>query len=375
MDMGLPSDERATLQALVDAAAPEPLPADQAIALLQRLGDLDSEALGRLAYHALTGVAPGDGEPAAPSDILPGFPPFAAEVLMRAICGPDHRRPTSQAILIVLDTVPASSWPTAGRPHVSLEVATAIDEVVPVESVVVPEPVVEPVPEPVVEPEVEPADAEISPEHAVDSPAPVATVDEPLGHDDAFRRMLTPSREIPRFDPLSDPWEPEPEPGEAPTAAAAAEPELTIVPEPEPLPLPEPEPEPEPLPLPEPEPEPFPEPERIAHQDAPPAETGMHAEFRNLVPASFEVPRFEKLEGADDLAALTDESSQHRSGRRRRRSSRSRRKGTWLLLLAVLVLVALAVVYALSERTEETPDDVVPQGASRVMAQPVDTRS
>lgn len=119
MDMGLPSDARATITALLAESGPDPLPAEQALGLLRPLRDLDVADLGRLAYHALTGVAPA-AEPVPPAEVLAGFPPFAAEVLMRAIVGPDHRRPTSQALLIVLDTVPASAWPTAGRPFVTL---------------------------------------------------------------------------------------------------------------------------------------------------------------------------------------------------------------------------------------------------------------
>ncbi|WP_222430427.1 hypothetical protein, partial [Nocardioides sp. J9] len=130
MDMGTTSPARAHLQALIAAAAPDPLPAEQALPLLAQLGETDTEALGRIAYHALTGTEPGDGEPRAPREVVDGFPPFASEVLVRAIAGPDERRPTPQALLIVLDTVPKGSWPSAGRPFVTLheEAAATVTE-------------------------------------------------------------------------------------------------------------------------------------------------------------------------------------------------------------------------------------------------------
>lgn len=373
MDMGLPSDECAKLRALIEAAAPEPLPADQALALLQGVKGLDPESLGRLAYHALTGIDPGDpgdSDPAPPSQVRPGFPPFAAEVLMRAICGPDHRRPTAQAVLIVLDTVPASAWPTPGRPAVVLKDAPVEDHV----EVAAQEPdaYVEPAPEP--EPEPEPV-----------------LISDHFGRDQEFRNLIAPARPVPRFDPLSDPWEPEPEFQTEPEPEPVPEPEPIPEPEPvpDPVPIPDPVPEPEPVPDPVPEPEPAPiiEPEPIPVPEParpvirgvdPPAEGGMHAEFRNIVPASFEVPRFERLPGGE---ALIDDGRQHTSGRRRRRSSSAtKEKGDrkqFLLLAAVIVVIALlAVAYLVTKSPQDPADDEVPpQGASRVTSQPVDARS
>jgi hypothetical protein len=112
----------------------------------------------------------------------------------------------------------------------------------------------------------------------------------------------------------------------------------------------------------------------------PPAEGGMHSEFRNLVPASFEVPRFESLPNPAGFEALVDDPRRPTSGRRR--SSRgSAKKGKrdrnqLLLLIAVLVVIALlAVVYLATKNTKEPADDpLTPQGASRATSQPVDTR-
>ncbi|KRA30916.1 MULTISPECIES: hypothetical protein [unclassified Nocardioides] len=364
MDMGLPADERATLRALIEAAAPEPLPADQALALLQGVRGLDPESLGRLAYHALTGIDPGASDPAPPNEVLPGFPPFAAEVLMRAICGPDHRRPTAQAILIVLDTVPASAWPTSGRPAV-VPGDAPVEDVAVEEHVEVAAP--EPEPEKYVEPEPEP-----QPE-----PEP-ALVSDHVGRDQEFRNLIAPGRPVPRFDPLSDPWEPEPEEHVGPEPVIEPEPDPVVEPEPDVEPIVEPVPEPDPVVEPEPEPEPEPARPVIRGVD-PPAEGGMHAEFRNLVPASFEVPRFDRLPDPVGIA-LTDDARQHTSGRRRTRSSstgRSRRdRNQVLLLIAVfVVIVLLAAAYLATKGTQEDPDDAgTPQGASRVTSQPDDAR-
>ncbi|GAA4813653.1 hypothetical protein ACFQ0K_05640 [Nocardioides caeni] len=217
MGMGLASDTRATIAALLAHVAPEPLPAEQAIGLLQDVQWTDVAELGRLAYHALTGVDPGDGDPATPGEVQAGFPPFAAEVLMRAILGPDHRRPTAQALLIVLDTVPTASWPTAGRPFVTLPETPA--EPVAVEEA---EPAGPAEAEPEADPQAEPqADvapsvedgppSESAPESSPESSAgpeidttPPAPVGRAALHAE-FRSMLTPSREVPRFDPLSAP--------------------------------------------------------------------------------------------------------------------------------------------------------------------------
>ncbi|MCX6399664.1 MAG: hypothetical protein NTX33_07030 [Propionibacteriales bacterium] len=363
MDMGLPSDERATLQALIDAAAPHPVPADQALTLLQRVNGLDSEALGRLAYHALTGVDPGDSgdsEPDAPVDLMDTFPPFASEVLMRAICGPDHRRPTPQAVVIVLETVPAIAWPSAGRPHIVLESASSAE---------VSEPVAEPAPTP-------------EPPSAFEAEPALEAEPESVDHDAEFRNLLIPSRTVPRFDPLSDPWEPEP----ALQSELAFEENLPAdddeAVEVEPDPVIEVDSEVEPQPEAEQEPEPATT--SVVSYDEPvaaPDEDGMHSEFRNLVPTSFEVPRL-VTPASGELGVLAEDPRRRSSGRRRSDSGKKggpvepRDRGPMLLLIAaIVVLILLAVVYfAAKQMREETDVTIDPQGASRVTSQPVDVR-
>lgn len=421
MDMGQPSNERAQLDALISAAAPDPLPAGQALPLLQQSGEKDAAVLGRLAYHALTGVDPGEA-PSPPGEVAPGFPPFAAEVLMRAIVGPDHRRPTAQALLIVLDTVPLASWPGAERPFVTLDGA-ADEQAAEVVAEAAPEtPVVDAEPE--VEPEVE-VDEEV--EELAPEPA-VAAI-----HQDEFRSLLTPSRSVPRFDPLTDPltdpWDPETDdlapidlgritgvPAAEPTAAVEVEPEVVEV-EPEVEPevveaaeaeaVVEPDPAPEPEPAAEvevEEPEPAVQVEQV--EDSP-AERGMHDEFRNFVSPSFAVPHFEPLEGT--LPAGSD-----RVRRRRTResfrdaepetpakaekadkppkapkepkppkppkvraertpvanaSSDDDRHQTLLLVGVLVVLIVLGVMWAATRDTEEKGSGD-PQGASRSIVQP-----
>lgn len=349
MDMGQPSNERARLDALISAAAPDPVPAAQALPLLQQSGEQDAAVLGRLAYHALTGTDPGAGDPPPPGEVVPGFPPFAAEVLMRAICGPDHRRPTAQALLIVLDTVPLASWPGADRPAVTLgedaaEAVEAVEAVAAAEAAVeeppatVEAPAAEPGPEVEVaaEPEAEPEDGE-----GVGQPAPAAI------HHDEFRSLLTPSRPVPRFDPLTDPltdpWDPDT--GEIAridlslvTGTTATEPTsdepASVGPEVvaeavEPEPVPEPDAvvedvaesvdEPaEPVedaaeqPVTEPVAEPPVAEEPVAEEPVTDdGARGMHDEFRNFVSPSFAVPHFEPLEGT--LPAGSDRVRRRRS--------------------------------------------------------------
>ncbi len=388
MSMGLPSDPRALLLALVEAAAPEPLPADQAVELLRLVGEdtgdpVDVVELGRLAYLALTGVDPGPGEPPAPSVALPGFPPFAAEVVMRAIVGPDHRRPTPQALLVVLQTVGAAAWPTSGRPGVTLADPAEIPEPA------LPEPGL---PEP-------------------DVPEPIArkvagragrAASERL-HEE-FRDLLTPSRDVPRFDPLIDPltapWEDLVPPAAvlratAPAAAPEPDPEPEPEPDPEPAPEPAPEPDPEPEPAPEPDPEPAPEPDpepepvhaRVAATPLRTADArGMHEEFRNIVAPSHEVPRFAPLDGAGTIPGLGDGNRRRRrSGRRRpreetrqpaappRRPMDADRRQTLLLVALLGVLVVGGILYA-SSQDDESPADGTPQGASLVLSQPAPVR-
>lgn len=334
MTLGLPPDEddRALLTALIAAAAPDAVPADQAIPLLCRIDETDVVALARLAYHALTGVEPGPGtpEPAAPTDLQPGFPPFASEVLVRAIVGPDHRRPTPQALLVVLELVGAGNWPTSGRPHVVLA---------------------EPEPEPVVEVEVE-----VEPEPVAAKPAP-----------EEFRSLLLPTRAVPRFDPLTDPL---PDRGDAP------EPEPDPEPDPEPGPT-EPDPEPEPI-------EPIePTDDTARHLDA--AARPAQDEFRQIVAPTYEVPHFAPLEGAGPMPGLDRPERRRRSGRKGRKGRKGRtrhqstvnhtspqdRRQTLVLVAVILVLVVLGAIYAAS-RDDDTPQDGAgtPQGASRVLDQP-----
>jgi len=298
MTLGLPpeDDDRALLTALIAAAAPDALPADQAIPLLCRIDETDVAALARLAYHALTGTAPDLPEPAAPADVQPGFPPFASEVLVRAIVGPDHRRPTPQALLVVLEMIGAQDWPTSGQPHVVLAA---------------PEPTPAPEPEPVVEPAAE-----------------------------DFRSLLLPTRDVPRFDPLT-------------------------------APLPAPAPDLAPAPKPEPEPEP------ARHVDA--TARPLHDEFRTMVAPTYEVPHFSALEGAGPmpgLDGLDGRERRRRSGRKGRRrhaanhTSPEDRRQTLVMVAVILVLVVLGVIYAASRSGDEPKDGAPPpQGASRVLVQ------
>lgn len=312
MTLGLPpEDDRALLSALIAAAAPDAVPAAQAIPLLCRVDETDVATLAQLAYHALTGVAPGTPEPAAPADLEPGFPPFASEVLVRAIVGPDHRRPTPQALLVVLEMIAADQWPSHGRPPVVLAA---------------------PEPEPVEPEPVEPAPAVV-----VAKPAP-----------EEFRSLLLPSREVPRFDPLTDPL-------------------------PDPLPDPPPDLREEPV-VPEPEPAPDPEPEPARHVDAEsrPIQDDFHQivaptyEVPRFAPLEGAGP----LPGLED-----GRERRRRSGRKGRRrhpvnhTSPEDRRQTLVIVAVILVLVVLGAIYAASRGDDKTSDGA-PQGASRTLAQP-----
>lgn len=309
MTLGLPpEDDRALLSALIAAAAPDAVPAAQAIPLLCRVDETDVAALAHLAYHALTGVEPATPEPAAPADLAPGFPPFASEVLVRAIVGPDHRRPTPQALLVVLEMIGADQWPSHERPPVVLTP---------------PEPAPEPAPETPPQPEVQVAVAKPAAEE--------------------FRSLLLPTRDVPRFDPLSDPL---PDLRDAPVVLAPeTEPDL--------------------------EPEPEPEPARHVDSDARP----LQDEFRHIVAPTYEVPRFSPLEGAGPLPGLDGRERRRRSGRKGRRrhpvnhTSPEDRRQTLIVVAVILVLVVLGAIYAAS-RSEDKPRDGAPQGASRTLVQP-----
>ena len=106
------------------AAARGPVPPSRALPVLRDLADElgdsaeDAFGFGMVAYHALTGCDPfpEPGGRARPvTDALPGFPPFAAEVVMRAL-GPDaDRRPAPTALITVLEVQPRATWPTADQ--------------------------------------------------------------------------------------------------------------------------------------------------------------------------------------------------------------------------------------------------------------------
>lgn len=313
MDMGPRTDERAALEAMIEAAAPGPVPAEHALALLRRLEEMDPATLGRLAYHALTGIDPGDGDPEPPSVVAPGFPPFAAEVLMRAICGPDQRRPTTQALLIVLDTVPPASWPA---PRV------AAPEVVP-EPESEPEQATEPEPASELESEPEP---DTEPEAAAAAAPPTHASRDEM-HDE-FRSLLNPTRPVPRFepptDPLSDPlddpltapWEPDAAQTEPERLASESSSESAQEETDEESgadagiegPLSEAAPS------------------KTEPTDGADSDSGMHDEFRAFVSPSFAVPRFEPLEG--ELPVGSERVRRRRGGRPSRRDRRRRAEET-----------------------------------------------
>lgn len=104
------------------AAAGGPLAPSRALPLLRELADElgdgadDAFGFGMVAYHALTGCDPfpdGGHRPRPVTDALPGFPPFAAEVVMRAV-GPDpDRRPSPASLITVLEVQPCAAWPIA----------------------------------------------------------------------------------------------------------------------------------------------------------------------------------------------------------------------------------------------------------------------
>lgn len=416
MDMGQPSNERARLDALISAAAPDPLPAGQALPLLQQSGEKDAAVLGRLAYHALTGVDPGDGDPPPPGEVAPGFPPFAAEVLMRAICGPDHRRPTAQALLIVLETVPLASWPGADRPYVALG-ETASDTA--------PETVETPVVDAV---RIDAPEPEVEVDEEVEELAPEPTV--AAIHHDEFRSLLTPSRSVPRFDPLTDPltdpWEPGSDDGPAPidlgritekpaeeesVAEPVAEPvaevdEVVADAEPDEMVV-EVEPDLD-LKVEDEDEAELVAAEEVDEADAADAPRGMHDEFRDFVSPSFAVPRFEPLEGklpagsdrvrrrrTRDSSRATDpeqpaaETSEKPAKAEKptkppkapkpakvhpertpvaNASSDDDRRQTLLLVGVILVLIVIGVVYAATRDSDDKGTED-PQGASRSTVQ------
>ena len=197
MSMGLPpTDPAPTTPRPSSAGAPARLPAGEAIAVLRELDETDPETLGRLAYQMLTGVEAAPEGPVAPAALVPGFPPFASEVLMRAIAGPEERRPTTKTLLIVLETVPAATWPQVTTAAAAEPAALAM----------------------VAEPDEQPS-ASLAPSAPADAPAddladpltgpadPTPVTPDRGGHNEAFRDLLRPSAEVPKFDPLTAPWD------------------------------------------------------------------------------------------------------------------------------------------------------------------------
>lgn len=193
MDQGAFDDARAELLALAADAAPHPVPAEQVVTLLKETGSTDPEALGRLAYHALTGVDPGPAGQAAerPSDVLPGFPTFASEVLTRAVNGPEDRRPTAAALLMVLQTTPQATWPSR-----AVAAEAAPDPVDPVEGEEITE-------------VTEVTELTETPDAPEAEPEPTRTSGRTHHADpgsrelnDDFRRVVAPVHAVPRFEPL-----------------------------------------------------------------------------------------------------------------------------------------------------------------------------
>lgn len=91
----------------------------------------DAYSFAVMAYEVLTGTRPIDApdavslitahwtQPPRPvTEALPGFPPSAAEVLMRALAKSPAGRPLPHEQVAALETVPAEAWPTAARPDV-----------------------------------------------------------------------------------------------------------------------------------------------------------------------------------------------------------------------------------------------------------------
>ncbi|MDQ6525799.1 hypothetical protein RB608_19440 [Nocardioides sp. LHD-245] len=324
MDMGVHPDERALLEALIAAAAPDPLPADQAIPLLCRVEETEVADLGRLAYRALTGVDPGTaGTPPSPAELVPGFPSFAAEVIQRAIAGPEERRPTIQGLLVVLETVGPALWPTSGRPHVVI---------------------------------------------GEDGPVPA---DDPAASDDLaraeerqrvhaeFRSLLIPTREVPRFDPLfdtlSDPLgDPVPEDDAEPDAEGAAEPDVEGAAGPA-----------------------VEAPEESADESAG-EPLDEHDAFRRVVATGHTVPRFDPLDGAGDVPGLGTEIVRRRRSKRRRSASHSTRprpvapaaEDVEAIEDELEVLDPDDIEFEIAEPAPDVPDDVQPEIVEPTPARP-----
>lgn len=128
----------------------------------------DAFGFGLLTYVALTGQAPfrrsSPGVVVPITDVAPGFPAFAAEVVMRALGDDEERRPSPRTIMTVLDIQPLESWPSGEVAPVAVPEVTVAEQVedepepaAEVEPELEVEADVEPEPDPDVEPEVEAA--------------------------------------------------------------------------------------------------------------------------------------------------------------------------------------------------------------------------
>lgn len=369
MDMGVHPDERALLRALIAAAAPHPLAPDQAIPLLGRVDEPDVAALGRLAYHALTGVDPGPlADPPPPADVVPGFPSFASEVIQRAIAGPDHRRPTNRALIVVLETTRSSNWPTSGRPHLVIGEDGPVASDDPTEprpdrarteerqrehaefrSLLIPSREV-----PRFDPLVDtPTAPEAAPDAAspTDEPADVVTEDvepEPVDDHEAFRRVVVTGHAIPRFEPLEGTVE---VPGlgddvvrrrrssrRRHTADHDMHPQAPAV---QPAPVPH-------IPL-----------------DVEPAPGEPVATPRTVgAPEPVTVPD-ETVADEPVVAALATPAPRPGTDRRE----------TFIVVAVLAVLILLAAVYAAAQQADQPTDSGLPQGASRVSSHPLDVRT
>ncbi|MBM7518426.1 hypothetical protein [Nocardioides nitrophenolicus] len=162
-----------------------------------------------------------------------------------------------------------------------------------------------------------------------------------------FRSLLIPSREVPRFDPLTEAADD----GDAADGDAA---------------------------------------------DGDAADEAPHP----VVVTGHAVPRFEPLEGAGEVPGLGDHVVHRRRSSRRRRRRRSAvhrpavasepapepeptreptpgtgRRETLIVVAVLAVLILLAAIYAAVEQADQPSDSGLPQGASRVGSQPAVVRA
>lgn len=196
-----------------------------------------------------------------------------------------------------------------------------------------------------------------------------------------FRSLLVPSREVPRFEPLTVTG-PEPEVAEAVV-------DLEDLDDTEDA--------------------------EDTEEDRPDDE---HDAFRRVVVTEHAIPRFEPLEGAGEfggLGGLGGEVVRRRRSSRRRSSAPAApepvaadvpepdpvpdppraaepapvapvapataprpgadRRETFILVAVLAVLIVLATVYTATQRSDQPSDSGLPQGASRVSSQPLEVRA